>query len=359
MTQALSMDEIQQRLNAMRDGKLDQIISGTPSEANTYRYVRPFHTTYESILGALENPDARIMLGLPAIDVLTRGFGPKELIYVSGFAHSGKTQLINTMITHNLDKRILFFSMDDPAEMILLKLACMTTGFNADILERRIRQGDQEAKVGLKTAAVDTFQNLIVVDESLGLSAMTQAVAEATAYWGGAPDAIIIDYLELMQGNSYSDDASANVKAKSQALKRWVKDQGCPVIVVHQATRSKGAPGAPISMLSMAYGGEQEATMVIGVRRKRDDQTLDSWDRQCEQDTLTLHLAKNKRPPARVTPAEGVDFFMDPDTGLIRALRESDRRGQQQLPTPDVVANSAADAFRIAQQRMMENELDN
>jgi hypothetical protein len=118
-----------------------------------------------------------------------------------------------------------------------------------------------------------------------------------------------------------------------------------------------GAPGAPISMLSMAYGGEQEATMVIGVRRKRDDQTLDSWDRQCQQDTITLHLAKNKRPPARVTPAEGVDFFMDADTGLIRALRESDRRGQQQLP--ENVANSAADAFRIAQQRMMENDLDN
>ena len=228
----------------------------------------------------------------------------------------------------------------------------MTTGFNADILERRVRQGDETAKVELKTAAVDTFKNLIVVDESLGLSAMTQAVAEATAYWGAEPEAIIIDYLELMQGNAFSDDASANVKAKSQAVKRWVKEQGCPVIVVHQATRSKGAPGQPITMLSMAYGGEQEATMVIGVRRKRDDQSLDSWDRQCEQDTVTIHLAKNKRPPARVTPAEGVDFFMEPETGLIRALRDADRRGQQALPDTSVVASSASDALRLAQERM-------
>jgi hypothetical protein len=152
-------------------------------------------------------------------------------------------------------------------------------------------------------------------------------------------------------GNSFSDDASANVKAKSQSLKRWVKDQCAPVIAVHQATRSKGAPGEPITMLSMAYGGEQEATMVIGVRRKRDDQKLDSWERQCEQDTITLHLAKNKRPPARVTAPDGLDMYMDPNTGLIRPLREGDRQGQTSITTSEV-GNSAADALRIAQERM-------
>lgn len=354
MVAPLTADEIQQRIARLRSDQLDTRTDDTSD--TEFRYVKPFHQSYDSIVGALENPDARIMLGLPAVDVLTRGFGPKELIMVSGFAHSGKTQLINTMITHNLDKRILFFSMDDPAEMILMKLTCMTAGYSADVLERRIRQGDDTAKVELKTAAIDTFKNLIVVDESLGLSAMTKAIAEATAHWGAAPECIIIDYLELMQGNSFSDDASANVKAKSQGLKRWVKDQGCPVVVVHQATRSKGAPGQAITMLSMAYGGEQEATMVIGVRRKRDDQSLDSWDRQCEKDTVTLHLAKNKRPPARVTPAEGVDFFMDPDTGLIRTLKDADRRGQQTLP--ETPATSASDALRIANERAQQAMLN-
>ena len=348
MAAVLTIDEVQARLVQMKSDKLDVHLE---EDVPRFKYVRPFHSTYNSILEALENPDSRIMLGLPAIDVLTRGFGPKELIMVSGFAHSGKTQLINTMINQNLDKRILFFSMDDPAEMILLKLCCMSSGFNAEILESRIRGGNEEAKVVLKTAAVDTFQNLIVVDESLGLGAMTQAVKEATEYWGAPPECIIVDYLELMQGNSFSDDASANVKAKSQSLKRWVKDQACPVVVCHQATRSKGAPGEPITMLSMAYGGEQEATMVIGVRRKRDDQKLDSWERQCEQDTITLHLAKNKRPPARVTAPDGLDFAMDPNTGLIRPLREGDRQGQTAITTSEV-GNSAADALRIAQERM-------
>ena len=351
MSATLTAEEIKQRLASLKSDKLDSIIPTT--ESDNYRYVKPFHTSYDGIIGALENPESRIMLGLPSIDVLTRGFGAKELIMVSGFAHSGKTQLVNTMIASNLGKRILFFSMDDPAEMILLKLCCMTTGFNAEVLEHRIRQGDEEAKVALKTSAVDTFANLIVVDESLGLAAMSKAVEEATNYWQGAPECIVIDYLELMQGNAFSDDAVANVKAKSQALKRWVKEQTCPVIVVHQNTRSKGGPGQAITMLSMAYGGEQEATMVIGVRRKRDDQNLDAWERQCQQDTVTLHLAKNKRPPARVTPAEGVDFYMDPEIGLIRALRDSDGRGQTKFDT-ETIATSASDALRIAQSRAQE-----
>lgn len=351
MTATLTPEDIKQRLASLKSDKLDSIIPEVSSDG--YRYVKPFHESYNGIIEALENPDSRIMLGLPAIDVLTRGFGAKELIMVSGFAHSGKTQLINTMIAQNLDKRILFFSMDDPAEMILLKLCCMTTGFNAEVLEKRIRQGDEEAKVALKTSAVDTFANLIVVDESLGLTAMNKAIEEATNYWEGAPECIIIDYLELMQGNAFSDDAVANVKAKSQALKRWVKEQSCPVVVCHQNTRSKGGPGQAVTMLSMAYGGEQEATMVIGVRRKRDDQALDSWERQCQQDTITLHLAKNKRPPARVTPFDGVDFHMEPETGLIRPMRDTDGRGQTKFDT-ETIATSASDALRIAQSRAQE-----
>ena len=66
---------------------------------------------------------------------------------------------------------------------------------------------------------------------------------------------------------------------------------------------------------------------------------------------MNLHLAKNKRPPARVTAPDGLDFAMDPDTGLIRPLREGDRRGQTSITTSEV-GNSAADALRIAQERM-------
>jgi len=312
----LPEDEIKERFAALRRTK--------EIDEPEYKYVRPFSTTYSEVLDGLQSTDHRFRLGIGPIDMLTRGFGPKELVYFTGFSHSGKTQLVNTAILNNIDKRILFFSMDDPAEMILLKLTCMYAGLPADELERLIHSGDEAATATLKRAACEIFKNLIVVDDSLGISAMDQAIEEATRLWGAAPELVILDYLELMQGDSVSDDANANVKRKSQSLKKWVKDKLWPTIVVHQATRSGGAPGQPISMTSMAYGGEAEGTIVIGVRRKRDNKDLDAWERQQHKDTVTIHVVKNKRPPAKVTKPDGIDLYLDPETGLIRAARPGD-----------------------------------
>lgn len=237
------------------------------------------------------------------------------------------TQLVNTAILNNLDKRILFFSMDDPAEMILLKLTCMYAGIPADELERQIHRGDEEAKATLRHAATDIFKNLIVVDDSLGLGSMDKAIEEAKHLWGAPPDLVVIDYLELMQGDSVSDDANANVKKKSQSLKKWVKGKDWPTVVLHQGTRSGSEPGKPITLTSMAYGGEQEGTIVIGVRRKKDNRDADVWERQTHENTVTLHVVKNKRPPARITKADGLDLHMDKQTGLIRTIRPGELQG--------------------------------
>lgn len=289
-----------------------------------YEYVRPFSDAYASVIDVLESQDERIQLGLAEIDFLTRGFGPKELILIAGFSHAGKTQLVNTMIMNNRDRRILFFSMDDPREMILIKLACMVSGTSAEELERLIRKHDAPARTGLKAAATDVFKNLIVVDESLGLASMSQAVDEATDMWGAPPELVIVDYLGSMRSDGGSESDDGGIKQKAAALKRWVKNYEFPTVCVHQNTRSNGGPGAPITITSVAFGGEQEATMIIGVRRKRDDADADDFIRRNHANTVTLHVVKNKRPPGKMTPIEGVDFFMVPDTGVIRKLRPDD-----------------------------------
>lgn len=287
------------------------------------QYVEPCSKAYEDLTDALSSADTRIRLGLGEIDIRTRGFGAKELILILGFAHAGKTQLLNTMFLNNLDKRTLFFSMDDPKEMILLKLACMHRGESAEDVERRLRQGDETLKRELRAFATEQLRNLVIVDQSMGLGQMAKVVDEATRYWGAEPELCAIDYLGSVRG-AHHDDEGDSIKAKADALKAWVKDKPFPTVCLHQNTRGKGAPGEPITMLSGAYGGEQEATMVIGIRRKRDWKELTDFERKDHEHTVTLHVAKNKRPPGKVTPPEGIDFWMEPDTGLIRPLRDAD-----------------------------------
>lgn len=327
MAAVITEDEMLQRKQSLVDAALrreDEAVVAEEATTSRYEYVKPLAAAAEGVLEAMENSDDRFRLGLAEVDVLTRGFGPKELICITGFSHAGKTQLINTAILNNADKRVLFFSMDDPAEMILLKLVCMSEGISAEVMEQRVRNHDNSAKLMLRQAASGTLANLIVIDSSLGLAAMTKAIAEATHYWGVPPDAVVIDYLASMAGDGHNDDEDGGVRAKVAGLKRWVKDKPFPTLVVHQQTRSKGGPGQPVTITSGAYGGEAEATILVGIRRKRDDEKLDQWERDQHRDTITLHVVKNKRPPARITHPQGIDFRMDPDTGLIRGMSSSE-----------------------------------
>lgn len=338
----LDPDEIARRVSALNDG--GQVMAGNASPAIAPRrrqFVKLLTESADSLIEAL-CVEQGIDLGLAEVDVLTRGFRPSDFVMITGFAHSGKTQLVNTMIYENEHKRILFFSLDDPAEMILAKLVAMKTGISSETLERQVRDGDKEAFALIRSTAQDVFSNLLVVDDVIGIVAMQQAVKEAEEVWGAPPDAIVIDYLEMMPGTATSDADDSNVKQKANDLKKWAKRAPFPIIALHQGTRSNAKPGDPITLLSMGFSGEQQATIVIGTRRKRDRDDLDAWDRQNHQDTITVHVVKNKRPGGRCTHYDGLDFTMEPETGLIRPLSERDRR---QLLTPD---SATARAERVA-----------
>lgn len=310
--------------------RLDSVV---PSP-NGYKYVKPLHTIGQSLIEALRVEDG-IGLGLAQVDVLTRGFRPTDLVLITGFAHSGKTQLVNTMILNNPAKRVLFFSMDDPAEMILAKLVAMHTGMSAETIERRVREGDEGTKrLVLETASMQ-FPNLIVVDDVIGMASMQEAVEEASDYWGQRPDAVIQDYVEMMPGNGTSESQASMVKEKLNDIKKWARVAEYPLIVLHQGTRSNSHPGEAITLLSMGFSGEQQATIVIGCRRKRDKEDMEAWERQNHENTITCHVVKNKRPGGKMTHYEGLDFDMDPTTGKITPQRSPSQlvvdQVQQQL----------------------------
>ena len=187
----LTAEEIAERKARLEQAAQERLVDRAEIQvhrAEGLQYVRPFADAYDAVVDAMVNPDGRFRLGLAPIDTLTRGFGPKELVMIVGFSHAGKTQLVNTAILYNRDKRILFLSMDDPTEMILIKLACMRMGVSAEDLERRVAQGDKEALRALRVAATDDFRNLLVVDQSLSIAGIDRVVKEATTYWEAPPD---------------------------------------------------------------------------------------------------------------------------------------------------------------------------
>jgi hypothetical protein len=332
---ALDRDAIEARLAAMRQPvSSEEALPVADEHAPTER--RKIGDSARSWLRVAQNPDQRFMLGLEPIDVLTRGFGPRELVFLTGFAHSGKTQLVNTAIVNNRDARILFFSLDDPGEMIAIKLLSMVSGIDAEELESLARSGDVDV-LNLIDQADSIFPNLWIVDQPLSFGAMEREVEAATREWGAPPHAVAFEFLGLIPNGDGGSDAGAALIGKAQSAKRWAKDCDWPTLLLHQGTRGQCPPGKPVTITSMAYGGEAEATMMLGARRKSMDEDLDDHDRRRHAHTVTLHVVKNKRPPGRKTSHEGIDFYIDPGTGLIRPLKDG-----------DVNLNAAADAARRA-----------
>lgn len=299
-----------------------------PARQRAYKYVHPLSDAAQGLIDYAQNPEGRFMLGLHDIDVMTRGFGRKELVYVTGRAHSGKTQVVLQAICNNPDRRIIVFTPDETSELVLSKLVAMHHGIDSEDIERRIKANDQAAIDIVRKTATHDFRNLIVIDESLTMGQMFEAVQEAEDFWGGKVDCIVVDFLELIPSG---DEGHDGVVAKSQAMKRFAHDIDAPVICLHQASRSSGTRGQAAGMNAMRYGGETEAIFVLEVFRKKENPELDEWERMAEADSVTVNVAKNKRPPCKKGE---VDLYLDPQTGRVRVqaapIKRDDLRPQPQ-----------------------------
>jgi replicative DNA helicase len=285
-----------------------------------YRYIRPLTQAADDYISYIQNPEGRFMLGIGELDAKIRGFGRGELAFITGKPHEGKTQLLLNAVASQPDKRVLVFTFDEVAELVLAKLIGIRHGINGEQLEQRIKRGDSETIELVKRAADEDFANLIVIDQSMRLDQMADAVEEARDYFGADLDLVMIDYLDLMSGDV---DVSGTV-SKANKLKNWTKNADVPVACLHQASRGSGPRGQSAGMEAMRYGGDDAATFVIEVYRKRGDKSLDEWDRRRHENTVTANVVKNKRPPSH---RGEVDLYLDPSTGLIRPLSDDDWGG--------------------------------
>lgn len=310
--------------------RIEQAKSGTgmssPSlGASPFRFADPISSAAEPLIDVLRHDDEKVEFGILDLDVYLRGMRAKELCLCVAAPHSGKTQILLTLFLNNPDMRILFLSLDDPREAILQKLVCMAHAFNGQEFETRIKENDPDYIELLRTTPTERFPNLLVSDRSMKVSELAVAIDEAEQYWGAPPQLVALDYVGLLALDKQGvEDGFQATSTKMKELKSFAKQLPCPLLVVHQATRSGGRPGERITQTSMGFAGEQEATIIVGLRRKKDDESRDPGERRRLRHTVTIDIPKLKRVGGRLTGPEGIDLFIDPDNGLIRTLYASD-----------------------------------
>lgn len=318
-----------------------------PQSQPSYSYYRPLAGAADEYVHWAQSERDRVYTGIPELDREMRGIAAGEMTLILGYSHSGKTLVLMQMLKANRDKRVIYFCPDEPRTLTLVKLACLQHGYKGRELEQQVASGDQRAIDLLRQTATVDYGNLAVFDQSLALSDMEKAYHETCDVWGDTPHLVVFDYLELLNGGG------EDVPSKANTLKAWGKRHDVPLLVLHQTSRSSGADGKKMTISSGSYGGEQQATHIIGVRRKlfeiqgqireleekldktsaseRQMERLDllRYEEMMHRWTLTINLVKNKRMDSE--RVDDIDFEIEAGTGRLMPLRNGDLPVQHRM----------------------------
>jgi len=311
---SLTPEEVARRLSVATDGEtVDTSLSDKPKTwALTNQVV-------DNLVGFIRNPSERWYLGFPEIDLASRGIGKGEVLMVVGRSHTGKSQMLLNSIVVNLINdpaaHVVIFSMDEPRELVAMKLFCLLKGRSSTEVEEAIKANDKNTIQELAEASEKELSRIAIIDESLPLSRMEEVMEETRQWFGTNPSFVMLDYLELLPGG---DSDATGVTTKAQAVKRWAKTQRVPVGLVHQAGRGSGDKGKAAGLYAGRYGGEQEAIFVIEVYRQRDRYDLSPWEKKYHTDSINLNLCKNKRTARLIDQT----YYLDPSSGHIHPYWE-------------------------------------
>lgn len=301
----------------------------------TSTYYKPLASAVDEFVHWAQTPDERIYLGFEQLDNQMRGVAPSEMLLINGYSHSGKTLFLLSMLNANRDKTVVYFCPDEPRTLTLVKLACVANGVNAYELEQQVADNDPRGIDLLNHTATEQFPHLAVFDQPMNLSDMEKAMGETTSALG-KPAVMVFDYLELLQGGD------EGIPSKANTIKAFGKRHHVPLVVLHQSSRTAGAEGKKQTISSGAYGGEQQASHIIGVRRKKFEiqaqiqeineklakgtaterllERLDvlRYEERIHANTLTLNLVKCKRPAS--TLLDDMDYEIEDGTGRLLPL---------------------------------------
>ncbi|MBR2509170.1 MAG: replicative DNA helicase [Lentisphaeria bacterium] len=217
--------------------------------------------------------------GYTAIDDLTGGLKKGEMFVLAARPSIGKTAIAlniirNMALDEHKPRRIAFFSLEMTAAQISRRFLCSEAKISETVFWNKTFDMNNITRL---TNAVSKFSKAkIFIDPTAGIS-----VAELRAKCRRLQkmhdiEVVVIDYLQLMKGDSRSDNRQQEVAEISSGLKQIAKDLNIPVLVLAQLNRDvdKSMPNAsPLPKLNhLRESGaiEQDADIVAFLHRDRD-----------------------------------------------------------------------------------------
>jgi replicative DNA helicase len=210
--------------------------------------------------------------GFSDFDDMTSGLQPADLIIVAGRPSMGKTtfamNMAENVAIHN-KVPVAVFSMEMPGDALAMRM--MSSLGRID--QHRVRTGKlQDDEWPRLTSAVSILADApLFIDDSAALTPTeVRAKARRLKREHGDLGLIVIDYLQLMQAPSASENRATEISLISRSLKALAKELNVPVIALSQLNRQvEGRPNKRPVMSDLRESGsiEQDADIVVFIYR--------------------------------------------------------------------------------------------
>jgi len=238
-----------------------------------------------------------IPTGFKDLDALTSGLHRSNLIILAARPAMGKTAFALNIAQQTATKAgtsVLIFSLEMAEEELGQRLLAI----QARVEMQKLKTGQLERKDWdrLNMALDELHSSKLFIDDTPGISIMEMRNKCRRLKAEHGLDLVIIDYLQLMQGDGRSDSRQQEISAISRNLKLLAREIDCPVIVLSQLSRAPELrqDHRPIlSDLRESGSIEQDADIVIFLYRD-DYYNPDNSEKHgiCE-----VNLAKHRSGP--------------------------------------------------------------
>jgi replicative DNA helicase len=248
-----------------------------------------------------------VLSSFAGLDEFLNGFQRADLVIIAGRPSMGKTSLAlniarNAAVEHRAC--VALFSLEMARDSLVMRLLSSESGVNS----RRVRFGshteDEERRV-MEATGILSESPIYVDDTPMIRMAEMRSKALRLNFERGV-DMVIIDYLQLMQGEGRNENRVNEISYISRSLKALARELNAPVLAVSQLSRAvewRASHEPQLSDLRESGSIEQDADVVLFIYRDEYYyKTEEEWiavhpDREYPREEADVIIAKHRNGP--------------------------------------------------------------
>lgn len=272
------------------------------SERRVTNDLQPIQTVLSNYYDRIDQLSQRsdeiygVPTGLFDLDKLLGGLQKSDLLIIAGRPGMGKTGFMLSVAKNAAQKHkkhVAMFSLEMANEQLVQRLIAQETAIDT----QRLRSGQlQDDEWGKFNHAIDVLGDTrIWLDDTPGITPLSLRTKCRRLHMEHQLDLIVIDYLQLMSGDTRNDNRVQEVSYISRNLKILARELNVPVLVGAQLSRAveQRADKRPVlSDLRESGSLEQDADIVMFIHRP------DAMDADSPRQNLAeIIVAKHRNGP--------------------------------------------------------------